>query len=298
MPDESKTAVIGAIAAGVAIAVTKFAVAALGSSSAMFSEGIHSTVDAANDSLLLLGLKRSKRPRDPQHPFGYGKELYFWSLIVSVTVLAVGGGVTIYEGILHIIKPEHIRRALWAYLALGCAFLFDGISLVIGIKQFRSQNKNKAFWEAVKEAKDPSTFMVIGEDSAALIGVLIAAVGIYLNSRGLLVADGISSLLIGLLLGALAVFLIYETRDLLIGEAVEKEITQAIQSLAEEDESIVRVGDPQTMHFGPENVLVTMDVSFDRDRSAGEVADAVDRIQRAIREKFPAVKHIYIDPES
>jgi cation diffusion facilitator family transporter len=298
MPDESKTAVVGAVAAGVAIAVIKFAVAALGGSSAMFSEGIHSTIDTANDSLLLLGLKRSKRPPDAQHPFGYGKELYFWSLIVSVTVLGVGGGVTFYEGILHILKPERIHRTPLAFLALGCAFLFEGVSFVIAVRQFRTQNQNKRFWEAIKEAKDPSTFMVIGEDAAALAGIVIAATGIYLNSRGILTADGISSLLIGLLLGALAVFLIYETRDLLIGEAVEKEITQAIQELAERDESISSVDTPQTIHFGPENVLVTMDVSFDRNRSAGEVADAVDRIQQAIREKFPAVKHVYIDPES
>jgi divalent metal cation (Fe/Co/Zn/Cd) transporter len=146
-------------------------------------------------------------------------------------VLGVGGGVTIYEGILHIIKPERIDRPHWAYLALGCAFLFDGISLLVAARQFRTRNKNKPFWEAIKEAKDPSTFTVMGEDSAAILGVLIAAAGIYLNSRGLLIADGISSLLIGLLLGALALFLIYETRDLLIGEAVKQRSHRPFRSL-------------------------------------------------------------------
>ncbi len=203
-----------------------------------------------------------------------------------------------FEGIHQMLHPEHIKKPLWSYLALAAGLLFDGSSLLFGFKQFRKQNPGKGFWEAVQESKDPTTFMVIGEDSAAVVGVLIAATGVFLNSRGLLFADGLSSLLIGVTLAATAAFLIWQTRDLVIGEAVEDEISHAIHEIASHDRAVPEAGNPHTLHFGRESVLVTMDLGFRRDRPAGELIDAVDRIQTAIREKYPAVKYVYIDPES
>jgi cation diffusion facilitator family transporter len=298
MAGESKAAVIGAVAANFAIAAAKLLVGGIGGSSAMLSEGIHSGIDGANDLLLLLGLKRSKQQPDEQHPFGYGKELYFWSLIVSLSVLSVGGGVTVYEGIRQCFHPEPVKHAGWAYLALGCGVLFDGASLIYGLQQFRKQNRGKGLREAIRESKDPSTFMVLAEDSAAILGECIAAAGIFLNTRGMLRGDGVASILIGCMLGGVAAFLISETRDLVIGEAVEDEISDAIRELATGEGRFPLVGTPHTQHFGPETVLVTMEVGFDPRRPASELMEAVDRMQQRIRERFPAVKYVYIDPET
>ena len=182
--------------------------------------------------MLLLGLKQSEKPADEQHPFGYGKELYFWSFVVSLTVLGAGGGITGYEGIRRILRPGAIHGARWAYLALLCGLLLEATSLVVALSKFRKQNRSKRFWEAVREAKDPSIFVVMGEDSAGILGVLIAASGIYLNVHGVAIADGVACSSISLLLTALAVFLVAQNRDLLIGEAVEEEVRDGIRELA------------------------------------------------------------------
>src|ERR1700712_3871259 len=206
MAEESKAAVLSATAANFVIAVAKFAAGAAGGSSAMLSEGIHSAVDGVNDLLLLYGLKCSRRPADERHPFGFGKELYFWSLIVSLSVLSVGGGVTVFEGVIQLLHPEPVKASPWAYAALGCGIVFDLASLAFGGKQFRRQNRGKRMWEAVREAKDPTTFMVLAEDAAAILGEIIAAAGLYASSHGLPMADGAASILIGLLLAGVAVF--------------------------------------------------------------------------------------------
>lgn len=272
--------------------------AAAGGSSAMLSEAIHSGIDGVNDLLLLLGLKRAKRPADKQHPFGYGKEVYFWALLVSCSILAIGGGVTVMEGVRHIIKPEPIEKASWAYIALLCGVIFDGASLIYGFRQFRDQNRGKGFREAVQETKDPGSLMVITEDSAAVIGEFIAAAGVFATTRGLLWADGLAAVLIGCLLGTTAIFLIAQTRPLIVGEGVEDEISRAIVKMADRDDQVVAIRAAHSMHFGPETVLVTMDVIFREDCSSGELMEAVDRMQKKIRHRFPAVKYVYIDPET
>jgi len=296
MAQESKAAVIAAIVANFAIAAVKLAIG-LGGSAAMISEGIHSGIDGVNDLLLLFGLRASKRPADALHPFGYGKDLYFWSLIVSMSVFSVGGGVTIIEGMRSILHPAKIQHAGWAYAALLCGLVVDGVSLGYGLVQFRKQNREKAFWKAVKESKDPTTFMVLAEDSAALVGEMIALVSVLLSTRGLLAADGIGSVLIGLLLACMAVSLMVHTRHLLIGESVEEEIDLAIRKLALDRGKFHCVRRSHTMHFGPDDVLVTVDLEFDPKQTAGDLMKAVDEIQVAIREEFPAVKYVYIDPE-
>jgi cation diffusion facilitator family transporter len=298
MADSSKAAILAAITANFLIAAAKFIAGAIGGSSAMLSEALHSTVDGLNDVLLFFGLKRSRRPPDEQHPFGHGKELYFWALIVSCSVLAIGGGVALVEGILHLVHPASITQAKWAFVALGCGVLFNSISGIFEFRQFRLQNRGKRFWEAVDETKDPSALMVVFEDSVGVLGELIAAGGIALQLSGWRYGDGAASVLIGLLLGATAVFLIEQNRDLIIGEGVEDEISRSIAEIATSEGGFVAIRSARTMYFGPDNILVTMDALFDPDRKAGELIEAVDRIQRAIRQKHPEVKYIYIDPES
>ncbi len=297
MAQESKAAVIGATAANFAIAAIKLAIG-IGGSAAMLSEGLHSAIDGVNDLLLLYGLRASKRPADDLHPFGYGKDLYFWSLIVSLSVFSVGGGVTIFEGVRSMLHPSEIQHAGWAYGALACGLLFDAVSLIYGTVQFKKQTEGKAFWRAVKESKDPTTFMVLAEDSAAVVGEVIALLSIYFSTHGVQMADGIGSVLIGLLLACVAMFLMVHTRHLVIGESVETEIDLAIKKLAVGEGKFHFVRRSHTMHFGPEDVLVTIDLEFDPKRTAGELMQAADNIQEAIREEFPAVKYVYIDPES
>ena len=298
MAKESSASIFGAIIANFAIAAAKLLAAILGKSSAMLSEGIHSSIDGINDLLLLFGLKQSRRPADDQHPFGYGKDLYFWSLIVSCSVLGIGGGVTITEGVRNIMQPTRIEHAQWAFLALGCGVLFDAGSFLYGMRQFRRQNLGKRLWRAIDETKDPSSLMVIFEDSTGFLGEILAAAGIVLNQHGWLRCDGIASVLIGCLLAAMAIFLIAQTRDLVVGEGVEEDISRTIRELAIGEHKFLSVRATHTMHFGPETVLVTMDTVFDPQRSAGELMEAVDRIQQTIRERYPAVKFVYIDPES
>lgn len=298
MAGESRGSVVAAIAANFAICAVKFFVALAGGSSAMLSEAVHSGVDSVNDLLLLFGLGRSKRPPDEEHPFGYGKEIYFWALIVSCSVLGVGGGVTGLEGIQHLRHPEPISHALWAWLALGCSVIIDSISLSIALRHFRRQNQNKPLGEPVRETKDPGSLMVIFEDSAGVLGELIAAMGIFLSTRGWLRADGAASLLIGCLLAAEAIFLISQMRDLIVGEGVEDEISRSIRQIASQPGRFSSVLQAKTMHFGPDTVLVTLDAEFDPGRTAGDLMQTIDEIQASIRQHFPAVEFIYLDPEN
>jgi cation diffusion facilitator family transporter len=289
--------VVGAVVANFAIALVKLLAAIAGGSSAMLSEAAHSGIDGVNDLLLLLGIHRSKRPADGQHPFGYGKELYFWSLLVSCSVLAVGGGVTVVEGVRHLVRPEPVTHAAWAYGALGCGALFDAGSLWFSVRQFRKQNRGKALRRAVRETKDPGSLMVVAEDTAALTGEALAAAGVFASTHGLRRGDGIGSVSIGLLLGCVAVFLITQMRDLIVGEGVEDEISGAIKNLAVGPGRFRAVRSAQTMHFGPETVLVTITAEFDPERRAADLIEAVHGIQGAIRERYPAVRYVFVDPE-
>jgi cation diffusion facilitator family transporter len=298
MASASTASVIGATLANFAIAAAKLLAATVGGSSAMLSEAIHSFVDGVNDLLLLMGLKRSRRPADEHHPFGYGKELYFWALIVSCSVFAVGGAVSVIEGISRIRHPEELQHAGGAYLALAAGAVFDAVSFFYGLLQFRRQNGDKAFWEGVHESKDPSTVMVLFEDSTAFLGELIAAAGVFVQSHGWRFGDGIASVLIGMLLAGMAVNLIAQNRDLIVGEGVDDEIACSIRELAVGEGKFASIRSAHSMHFGPETVLVTIEGVFDPNRSAGELMQAIDRVQQAIRERHPAVKFIYIDPET
>jgi cation diffusion facilitator family transporter len=292
----SKVAVYGAIAANVAIAVTKFVVAGMTGSSAMLSEGIHSAVDTFNGVLLLVGLKLSQRPATPEHPFGHGKELYFWGLIVAVLVFGLGGGLSFYEGVQQVRHPQPMQDPMWNYVVLGIAAVFEGSSFVIALRQFLKQAGNTPFWEALHRSKDPTTYTVLAEDSAALIGLVVAALGIALSQRfDKPVLDGTASLIIGLLLAGVAVALIWESRSLLIGEGIRPETARAIRSIALAQPKVRDVGRVLSMYIGPDDVLVTMDLDFDDGTAAADAGAAIAAVERQVRERYPMIKRLFIE---
>src|SRR5512141_261812 len=261
---KSKIAIYGAITANVAIAVTKFVVAGITGSSAMLSEGIHSAVDTFNGVLLLVGLKLSQRPATPEHPFGHGKELYFWSLIVAVLIFGLGGGVSFYEGVQHIRHPEPMHDPLWNYIVLSVAGVFEAASFVIALRQFLKQAGDTPFWEALHRSKDPTTYTVLAEDSAARVGLAVAAAGIALSHRfDMPELDGAASLVIGLLLAGVAVALILESRGLLIGEGIRPETARTIRSIALDQHKLRDVGRVLSMYMGLEDDGVTMGSTYE-----------------------------------
>ncbi|MFM9923745.1 cation diffusion facilitator family transporter [Variovorax sp. H27-G14] len=293
---ESKVAIYGAIAANVAIAVTKFVVAGVTGSSAMLSEGIHSAVDTFNGVLLLVGIRLSKRPPSAEHPFGHGKELYFWSLIVAVLIFGLGGGVSFFEGVQHIRHPEPMRDPTWNYVVLAAAAVFEGASFVIALREFLKQAGDTPFWEALDRSKDPTTYTVLAEDSAALAGLLVAGLGIYFShSLNMPELDGVASVVIGLLLAGVAVFLIRQARGLLIGEGIRPETARAIREMAMAQPSVEEVGHVLSMYVGPNDVLVVVDVNFHDDTDTGEAADAIAAIEKQVRARFPMIKRLFIE---
>ena len=293
---ESKIAIYGAIGANIAIAATKFTVAGITGSSAMLSEGVHSAVDTFNGVLLLVGLKLSQRPATAEHPFGHGKELYFWSLMVAVLIFGLGGGVSFYEGIQHIRNPEPMTDPTWNYVVLGAAMLFEGISFGIALKQFRGESRGRPFWNALHSSKDPTTYTVLAEDSAALVGLLVAAIGIFLSHElNIPELDGAASVVIGLLLAGVAVLLVRESRGLLIGEGIQPETAREIRRIATSQPSVHDVGQILSMYIGPEEVLVTLDLHFEDGTQTDAAAQAMTVIQKEVRAKFPTVKRLFIE---
>jgi cation diffusion facilitator family transporter len=296
---ESKIAIVAAIIGNVAVAVTKFIAAGFSGSAAMLSEGIHSLVDTGNGALLLFGLRQSRRPPDFTHPFGHGKELYFWSLIVAITIFALGGGMSLYEGITHLTHPKPLTDPFWNYVVLGCAFCFEGTTLLFGWEAFRIVKGKRGVLEAMHRSKDPSSFIVVFEDSGALVGLAIAFCGVFfghqLQNPHL---DGVASIIIGLVLGTMSFFLAYETKGLLIGEGVEPETLRSLRALVEADEGIAHVSRLLTMYFGPHEVMLTLEVKFRDELSAVGVRATVARVQKSVREEYPDITRIYFASES
>src|SRR5215470_2983681 len=298
MTGESKVAIFAAIAANAAIAITKFIAAFFSGSSAMLSEAIHSLVDTGNGALLLLGLRQSRKPPDEDHPFGHGKELYFWPLIVAILVFSLGGGMSVYEGITHLVHPHH-GDPTWSYIVLGLAFAFESVSAFFAFKAFRTELKGASVFETIRRSKDPTTFTVVFEDSAALAGLIVAFLGILLGD--LLdnpYLDGIASIIIGAILATVAVFLAYETKGLLIGEAVDPKTLASVRSIASDDDAVQKVRKSLTMHFGPHEVLLALDVEFKPQLSSKEVAAAINRVEASIRSRHPEIRHIFIEAKA
>ena len=296
---ESKVAITAAIVANIAIALTKLVAATATGSSAMLSEAIHSIVDTGNGGLLLLGIRASRRPPDFEHPFGHGRELYFWTLIVAVAIFAVGCATSIYEGVTHLISPHPIGNPFWNYVVLGSAFLFEGTSWIFGWRVFKMAKGRRGVLEAIHKTKDPSSFMVFFEDSAALLGLLVAFIGILLgrvfdNPN----ADAIASIVIGLILGVISFILAYESKGLLIGEGVDAETLNKLRALIEADGDVAHVSRLLTLHFGPHEVLLTLDLRFRDELSAVGVRAAVNRLRKEVKKVYPDITRIYFASES
>lgn len=294
-----KKSIYAAIAGNGLIAITKFVAAAVSGSSAMLSEAIHSLVDTGNGFLLLLGLRRSHRPPDTAHPFGYGKEVYFWSLVVAMLIFAGGGGVSIYEGIKHLLHPEPMGDVTLSYIVLGLAMLFEGAALFVAYREFRASIGDQALWPAIRQAKDPTAFAVLLEDSAAMAGLFIALVGVWAGSTlGNPYFDGAASVLIGLVLMVVAIVLAWESRGLLVGEAGTPAVVAGIRGAALDDPEVLDVIGLRTMHVGPDTLLATLEVRFARDLDATGIETAVDRVEAAIREVVPDVDFVSVEAES
>ncbi|HJU22834.1 MAG TPA: cation diffusion facilitator family transporter [Casimicrobiaceae bacterium] len=296
MARESTTAVIAAIAGNLAIAACKFVAAGISGSAAMLSEAIHSLVDAGNDALMLYGIKRSGKPPDADHPFGYGHELYFWTLVVGMLIFAVGGGMSILTGILHVVNHVSSEASLLGYGVLAVAAVFEGISWYLGLRAFRKEQGDRGVVETIQVSKDPTTFSVLLEDSAALLGLAFAFAGIFVGQRfGLPWADGASSIAIGVLLCAIALVMVYESKSLLVGEGVGRTTAQTLRALIASDPAVESIGRLATMYLGPDEVILALEIRFRSDRSLGETRAAISRMTNAIRTRYPRIRHVFID---
>jgi cation diffusion facilitator family transporter len=289
---KTSVAVWGALAANAGIAVTKFIVAAISGSSAMLSEGIHSVVDTGNEVLLLIGEKRARRAPDASHPYGYGKEIYFFTLLVGVLLFGIGGGMSLYEGIEHLQHPRHIADATWNFVVLGVAFVFELASWILGRRELL-RGKSKGTLAALRETKDAPSMSVVAEDSAALVGLVVAAIGVSLNRFAhLIIADALASIAIGVLLCGVASFLVWQTRALLVGEAASPDVVDAIRRAAKRESSIRCVRRVLTMHLGPHQILLDLEVEFEGDV---EIPCAIERLESAIRNEVPDARPIFVE---
>lgn len=284
--------------ANAVIAVAKFGAAAVTGSSAMLSEGIHSVADTGNQALLLLGHRRSHRPADRRHPFGYGAELYFWSLIVAMILFGLGGGFSLYEGIAHLGHPEPPESAGWSYAILAVAFVVEATALRVALRELGGKGSGKSLWRRVRESKDPRVFVPVAEDVSALAGVVVAFLGIFL-SRALEIPalDAIASIVIGCLLAAVALFLAYETRALLVGEAISDRLRRQIEEICVADEAVERVVRILGVYLGPDEVLLTLGLKFRPGAAVQDTAAAVERIERRIRAVDPRINRVFVEPE-
>ena len=292
----TRTLVI-ALAANLGIAVSKFVAAAVTGSSAMLTEGVHSIVDSTNQLLLMWGRRAAKKPPDKLHPFGYGRELYFWSFVVAVLVFALGAGVSVYEGIIHIMEPEPAVSPFVAYGVLLVAFLLEGWSTLEAFTDFRKAKGELGWFQAVRLSKDPPAFIVLLENGAAMAGIIAAATGLALSQLTHdPFYDGAASVVIGGILGVTALLLAYESKGLLIGEAADPLLVDNLHALACGQSGVVGVGDVLTVHSSPDQVTVMMNVDFRDDLPAGEVERIVCRVEEEAQERWPQVRRLFVRP--
>jgi len=288
----------GALFANLGIAIAKFVAAAITGSSSMLSEGVHSLVDSGNQVLLLYGQAKAKRPADARHPFGYGRELYFWAFVVAILIFAVGAGISIYEGWIHYRDPEPLRDPTINYVVLALAFLLEGASWGIAVRAFDRNRSGLGWWQAVRRSKDPAGFIVLFEDSAALAGLLIAALGIWLShATGDARIDGIASIAIGLILAGVAALLAREAKELLIGEAADPALIETIWRIVESHEEISAVNHVRTVHTAPESVFVAVSADFDDALMMGDAETLIETIEAELKAASSNISSIYIRPE-
>ncbi|WP_267388726.1 cation diffusion facilitator family transporter [Sphingomonas sp. GC_Shp_3] len=295
---ESNLVIFAALAANLGIAVAKFIAAAISGSSSMLTEGFHSVVDSLNQVLLLYGQHRGKRPPDVDHPFGYGRELYFWSFVVAILIFAVGAGVSVYEGFVHIQEPEPLLDPLVNYIVLGVAFALEGTSWVLAMREFSADNRGRGWWSAIRRSKDPAGFIVLFEDSAALAGLVIAAAGVWASHhfddpR----IDGVASVLIGVLLGLIAMLLAREAKGLLIGEGADPAIVAEVRKIVDGYPAITSVNHVRTIHTAPDSVFVAISADFEDHVTMGDAETIIETIETDLKTRLPMLSSIYIRPE-
>ncbi len=295
----SQQVVYAALLGNLLVAATKSVAAFWTGSSAMASEAIHSFVDSGNEVLLLYGQHRASRRPDREHPLGHGRELYFWSFIVALLIFAVGAGVSLYEGVAHIREPVPIETPSVNYAVLALALVFEGASWIISVKQFHSLRGRRGFYETVRRSKDPPSFIVLFEDSAALLGILIAAAGTFAATHWhIRVMDGVASVLIGLILGGVAMVLARESKSLLVGEAAQSELVESIMSIAARNPAVKRVNGLLTAQLAPDQILVAMSLEFSDHVRIPELEDRIIEIERAVRSRHGEVIALFVKPQT
>jgi cation diffusion facilitator family transporter len=298
MASGAKKIIIAALIGNFLIAITKFIAALITSSSAMLSEGIHSMVDTGNQILLLYGLKQAKRPADEAFPFGHGKEVYFWSFVVAILIFALGGGISIYEGIQHLKYPKPISNPEINYMVLGLALIFEGAAWYFAFREFTRAKGKWGYIEAVQRGKDSSMFIVLFEDSAAMLGLLVAFVGIALTQiTGILYFDGTASIIIGSILVGTAIWLAYETKGLLIGESANRPVINGIREILKSNRLVEHVNEVLTMHMGPDFILANLSVDFRDHTTADDIESAIAEMDQAIKKRYPQIKRVFIEAE-
>jgi cation diffusion facilitator family transporter len=295
----SKTVIYAALAGNGAIAVTKFVAATFTGSSAMLAEGIHSVVDTGNQALMLIGLARAKKPADARHPFGYGAEVYFWAFVVAVLIFAVGAGVSLYEGVTKVIEPHPIEDAWINYLVLAFAFAFEAGAWWYAWRAFKDSKGRRGYFEAIRVSKDPTVFTVLLEDTAAMAGIVVAFAGILAAElTGAIWLDGAATVVIGVILALIAIFLAYETKGLLIGEAASPATVRGLRKLVGGTEGVLKLHELRTVHFGPDDILVAVSVDFADRLDSRAVEKTVTQMEAAILEKYPRVSRVFIEAQA
>jgi cation diffusion facilitator family transporter len=299
MASGSKIVIYAALAGNSLIAATKFAAAAVTGSSAMVSEGIHSLVDTGNQALLLFGLRQAKKPPDERFPFGHGKEVYFWSFVVAILIFGLGAGISIYEGVSHLLKPPELRNPLVNYVVLSLALVFEGAAWTFAFGEFRKTQGKLGWLRAVQASKDPTVLVVLFEDSAAMLGLLIALAGVGLaQATGNPLYDGAASIGIGGVLAVTAAWLAAETKGLLIGERARPDVVEDIRRICRDLDKVERVNEVLTMHMGPEYVLATLSLEFVDALTITELERTIEDLNQRIRAAHPEVKKVFIEAES
>ena len=295
----SKKVIYAALAGNSLIAISKFWAAAYTGSSAMFSEAIHSVVDTGNQWLLLYGLKRSKRPADTTHPFGYGMEVYFWSFVVAILIFGLGAGISINEGIAKVKNPHPVNDPFVNYIVIGFSVVFEALAFSFAYKEFYKSKGSQNWIKAVRASKDPAIFTVLFEDFAALVGLLVAGIAIYLGDiLNMPVLDGIASIVIGLILAVTASCLAFECKGLLMGESASEAVLTGIKDIVKNESQVLHINEILTMHLGPHDILLNLSLDFKDELSSGNVEETISKLELGIKSKFPEIKRVFIEAQN
>ena len=300
----SKKVIYAALGGNFLIVITKIAASFMTGSSAMLSEAVHSLVDTGNQGLLLYGIRRSNRPADEKHPFGYGMELYFWTFVVAIIIFGLGAGVSIFEGIKKVQNPEIIKNASVNYIVLAFALIFESVAWYVAFKEFRSKQYNngtlkRGFFQTVRDSKDPTVFTVLFEDSAAMLGLVVAFIGIWLaENLDMPFLDGVASIIIGTILAITAALLAYESKGLLVGEGAATEVVTQIREIVNQEAGIIAINEILTMHMGPEDILSNLSIDFTDNLTSLEVEASISRLESAIKAKHHHIQRIFIEAQS